>query len=140
MGAEVVAWLRSAPPKSVHLYGGETTVKFATNETGVLSRGVSRPRRGGGRNHELGLSALTALGEGEVVLALASDGRDNSDYAGAIVDVPLRQLAEAKDLAPETYLARHDSIGFFEAMGEGQLVTGQTGSNVSDLLIAVKFK
>ncbi len=132
VGQEVATSLRSAPPKTVHLYGGETTVKFAADETGVLSRG--------GRNHELGLSALTALGEGEVVLTLASDGHDNSDYAGVVVDRPLRQLAESKDLAPETYLARHDSIGFFEAVGEGQVETGSTGSNVSDLLIAVKFK
>ncbi len=133
VGRETVASLRSAGGKTVHLYGGETTVKFDASE-------MSSTKSCGGRNHELALAALGEVSDGEVVLALASDGHDNSDYAGAFADAPLRATAEAKGVSIESYLNHHDSIGFFQTLGEGELVTEGTGSNVSDLLIAVKFK
>lgn len=132
VGRALITSLRSAGAKTVQLYGGETTVRFKVTADQIASRG--------GRNHELGLSALGQLIDGEMVLALNSDGRDNSDYAGVIVDWPLRQLLVQKKLETEVFLQRYDSIGFFEVLGDGQIVTGSTGSNVSDLLIAIKFK
>jgi glycerate 2-kinase len=37
----------------------------------------------------------------------------------------------------EDYLDRHDSYRFFEQLGQA-IITGATGTNVADLLIALK--
>ena len=77
------------------------------------------------------------LKEREVVLALASDGRDNSDIAGAICDIMTRDVALRKNLDIEAYLADNNEYPFFQAVGD-YILTGDTGSNVSDLIIAIK--
>ncbi|OHA01634.1 MAG: hypothetical protein A3C12_00855 [Candidatus Sungbacteria bacterium RIFCSPHIGHO2_02_FULL_49_20] len=123
-GKTIVEDLHSAPPKSALLYGGETTVTV---------RGHGK----GGRNMELALSALRFLKEREAVLALASDGRDNSDIAGAICDIMTRENAVRQNLNIEKYLADNNEYPFFQAVGD-YLLTGDTGSNVSDLIIAIK--
>lgn len=120
----VVEELHAAPPKSALLYGGETTVTV---------RGHGK----GGRNMELALAVLRSLKENELVLALASDGRDNSDIAGAICDIMTRENAAKQNLDIEKYLADNNEYPFFQAVGD-YLLTGDTGSNVSDLIIAIK--
>lgn len=120
----VVEELHAAPPKSALLYGGETTVT-------VKGKGK------GGRNLEFALSALRLMQSGEVVMAVASDGRDNSDFAGAICDTITKEKAATKNLDLETYLNENNEYPFFEAIGD-YLMTGDTGSNVSDLVIALK--
>jgi glycerate 2-kinase len=125
VGEDIIKELRRASKGTVLLYGGETTVT------------IRRQGGKGGRNQELALSALRFVGEGEVVLALATDGRDNTDMAGAICDKITKEKAEAKNLRPEEYLENHNSYEFFAALGE-QVSTGPTGSNVSDLIIAIK--
>ena len=86
---------------------------------------------------ELALSALRFLKEREVVLALASDGRDNSDIAGAICDIMTRAGAAEHNLDIEKYLDDNNEYPFFKKVGD-YLLTGDTGSNVSDLIIAIK--
>jgi glycerate-2-kinase len=120
----VVSELRESPPGAVLLYGGESTVTV-------------RGRGRGGRNAELALAALPLLGPGECVLALASDGRDNSDFAGAVADLAAAERAAALGLDPAAALANHDSYGFFERTGDA-LVSGATGANVADLVLALK--
>lgn len=127
-GENLAQALRGAAPHSVQLYGGETTVSF----------GSLGPAGRGGRNQEVALAALGRLAPSEVVLALASDGRDNGDYAGALADERSLTAAAEKNLSLTDYLTGHDATTFFEQIG-GLLETGPTGSNVADLLIALKW-
>ncbi|MBI5457327.1 DUF4147 domain-containing protein [Candidatus Kaiserbacteria bacterium] len=85
----------------------------------------------GGRCQFLAMEALRALGPDDVFVAAASDGSDNSDEAGAIVDGGTIQRIEEKkiDLAP--YRARLDTIPVFEATGD-EILTGRLDANVSD--------
>lgn len=124
IGKEIAENLNTITQKKALLYGGETTVT------------VKKSGRGG-RNQELALAALPALKEGEAVLVLASDGRDNGEYAGAIVDSETNKKASALNLAPVEFLENNQSTDFFEKTGDF-LMTGDTGSNVSDLVIAIK--
>ena len=77
-GRKIADNLHQVGPKNILLYGGETTVT-------VKKKGK------GGRNMELALSALRFLKDDELILALASDGRDNTDFAGAICDKITRE-------------------------------------------------
>ncbi len=147
VGHAVVEKLRDAPAKTVLLYAGESTVTLVPLETrtpGVLagSTPASLTGRGeqygkGGRNQEMALAALNELREGELILPFASDGRDNTDCAGAIGDDVTRAHVFAHNLSIEEYLDAHKAYDFFAATGDS-IVTGYTGSNVSDLIIAMK--
>ncbi len=122
---DIVSRLHGEPEKAVLLFGGETTV--ASGE----ARGV------GGRNQEVALAGLAGIKSGELLIACASDGRDNTDAAGALCDTDVAMSADIHGMSPEDFLARHDSYAFFKATG-GHIITGDTGSNVSDLIIALK--
>lgn len=131
---QIIETLHTMPPKTVLLYAGESTVTFdshSDSDTGGLES------RKGGRNQEMALAALPILLPDELLLPFASDGRDNTDHAGAIADITTNKHSQKQNIAPEEYLARHQSYDFFTATGDA-LVTGYTGSNVSDLIIAIK--
>jgi hydroxypyruvate reductase len=121
---QVARDLHAAPSGTALLYGGETTVTV---------RGAGR----GGRNLELALAALDALGDDELVLTLATDGRDNGDLAGAIADAVTRRDAQRAGADPATFLAANDSYGFFARVPHA-LETGPTGANVADLIVALR--
>ncbi len=91
----------------------------------------------GGRNQEMALALLEDIRAGELVLPFASDGHDNSDHAGAIADTDTCAHAQAQGLSSAEYLDAHRSYDFFKTTGDA-LLTGYTGSNVSDLIIALK--
>lgn len=116
--------LHNAPLRTVWLYGGETTVT------------ITGPGKGG-RNEEFALGALVHGHDDELYLSLASDGRDNTDFAGGIADQVTRTHAQDANLKPEDYLYTNDSYAFFHSLQQG-VVTGYTGSNVADLVIAMK--
>lgn len=122
--ARVVRELRAAPPGTAHLYGGETTVTV-------------RGRGRGGRNLELALAALPEVHDDELVLTLASDGRDNGELAGAIADAVTRRDARRAGADPAAHLVANDSYGFFARVPHA-LDTGSTGANVADLVVAVR--
>lgn len=124
VGRSIAESLHTAEGKSVLLYGGETTVTV---------KGHGR----GGRNLELGLSALRDTKDGELVLSIASDGRDNGEFAGVICDTITKEAIAKSGLAIETVLQENDEYPLFEKIGS-YLLTGDTGSNVSDLVIALK--
>ncbi|MEK7622047.1 MAG: DUF4147 domain-containing protein [Patescibacteria group bacterium] len=128
IGEAIAKELALALPGNVYLYGGETTVTI---------HGVGRGN--GGRNQELILGALSYLSPGEVILALASDGVDNSEYAGALCDTMTSEQAKIANMLPERFLEQNDSTTFFTAVGD-YLRVGYTGANVSDLIIALKLK
>ncbi len=116
--------LHKAPRKTVFLYGGETTVTI---------RGHGR----GGRNLELALSAMREIKSGELIMTVASDGLDNGPFAGAICDTITKKAIDDGDFDLEGALDENSEYPLFEEVGH-YLMTGDTGSNVSDLVIALK--
>ena len=126
VGEEIVHELSRCGRREILLYGGETTVRLAN------------PNGKGGRNMDLVLSALRRIGEGQVIASIASDGRDNSDFGGAICDKITGDRARKLNLNPEVFLDRNTSYEFFDKVGD-YLLLGDTGSNVSDLVVALNF-
>jgi glycerate-2-kinase len=123
---ELVHAIRMEKPRTVHLYGGETTVT------------ITGPGQGG-RNEEMSLAALPIIEEDELLVSLASDGRDNTDFAGGIADKYTKGKAEDAKLKPEDYLFTNDSFSFFHTLQQG-IITGYTGANVADLVIVIKHE
>lgn len=104
--------------RGVILSGGETTVTLPPHAQGR-----------GGRNGEYLLGFVAALDRPNGISALAcdTDGIDGSgDNAGAIFS-----WEADPSLDPLTFLARHDSYGFFDAL-KGLVLTGPTHTNVND--------
>lgn len=124
MGLKIVKELHGAPKKTAFLYGGETTVRVT---------GHGR----GGRNLELALAALHEVREGELIMPVASDGRDNGKFGGAICDTITVEATRALKVDSTPYLRENNEYPFFEKVGH-YIMTGDTGSNVSDLVISMK--
>jgi glycerate 2-kinase len=110
---------------------GEAVI--AAGETTVTVKGNGR----GGRSQELALGALGDIREGGVVISCASDGRDNGPAAGALADALVARTAARLKLDPRRALSKNDSFPFFEKAG-GLIITGQTGINVSDLMLSLR--
>jgi glycerate 2-kinase len=111
-------------PPACLLFGGETTVQV---------KGSGR----GGRNQELALAALKAIGNHDSIalLAAGTDGIDgNTEDAGAVADAMGYLAAQQRGLAIDNYLDNNDANGFFQATG-GLMTTGPTGTNVMDIVI-----
>jgi glycerate-2-kinase len=123
-GEKIALDIGRAESKSVILYGGETTVTIKNDGKG-------------GRNLEVALGALGEIGGNELVLSFDSDGHDNTDFAGALCDKMTSEKAAKLGLEPEEFLKDNDSYEFFRKVGD-YILTGDTGSNVSDLIIAIK--
>ncbi|KKT86499.1 MAG: hypothetical protein UX26_C0005G0008 [Parcubacteria group bacterium GW2011_GWC1_45_9] len=115
--------LLSAKDKKHNLFlaGGEMKIQ-------VKGRGK------GGRNQHAALAALENVKDNEVFVCFASDGIDNTEFAGAIADKQSRQKAKTLGLSAKKYLKNNDSFTFFKKTGD-YLETGFTGTNVSDLIV-----
>lgn len=124
VGINLTKELAGAAPKTVLLYGGETTVT------------IRHPGKGG-RCQELGLSALPTLPNNAILIPFASDGKDNTDIAGPICDALTLQHAHDHSLDITQHLEENNSYAFFTITGD-VLITGSTGSNVSDLIVGIK--
>src|SRR5579863_474707 len=125
---EAIAHALHAALAGVHVWGGETTVTLPEHP------GL------GGRNQHLALAAARVLvGHGDAaLLAAGTDGSDGaSDDAGALVDGGSVQRGVDAGYDAADCLKRADSGHFLEASGD-LVYTGPTGSNVMDLIIAVK--
>jgi glycerate 2-kinase len=123
-----VAALDAAPghgPVAV-VAGGETTVR------------VVRGGRGG-RSQHLALAAARALtGRPGVLLAAGTDGIDGpTDAAGACVDGGTVARARARGFDAVVALAATDSNPLLAATGD-LVRTGPTGTNVADLVVALR--
>jgi glycerate 2-kinase len=126
-GRAIVGYLADKSP-SVYIWGGEPTVRLPTN-----------PGRGG-RCQSLALSAAQAMRRQErlVLLAAGTDGTDGpGGAAGAMVDLETVPRGNAQGLNARHCLDAADAGRFLEASGD-LLVTGPTGTNVTDLVIALK--
>jgi hydroxypyruvate reductase len=127
-GARLARELIHGSP-GVHLWGGETTVKLP-----------NYPGRGG-RNQHLALSAALAL-EGQVGITLLAAGTDGTDGAtqdaGACVDGGTAAVIRARGIDPFEALSRADS-GTALAAVDALIRTGPTGTNVMDVVLALKI-
>ncbi|MDD4874044.1 MAG: DUF4147 domain-containing protein [Dehalococcoidales bacterium] len=112
---------------NVHLIGGETTIKLPT----FAGKG--------GRNQHYAAVSMKAMAAypGEwVVASIGSDGSDFlSDVAGAIIDQNSIDIARAKEIDVESYIERCDSNTLFELIGNSLIITGDTGTNVGDIMV-----
>lgn len=133
---EAAAWGRELADLARNLAGAGPVCLLAGGETTV----TLGPNPGkGGRNQELVLAAMLALGDagmaGVCVLSGGTDGEDGpTDAAGAVATLDtLRAMA---GLDPRAALARHDTYPLLDAAG-GLLRTGLTGTNVMDLQVVL---
>lgn len=106
------------------LFGGEPTLKVTGNGEG-------------GRNQHLALLFAKLISDQHKITFLSA-GTDGSDgptlAAGAIVDTHTMELALSRNINPNEYLSEFDSYNFFKKVG-GQIITGQTMTNVMDLMV-----
>jgi hydroxypyruvate reductase len=87
----------------------------------------------GGRCCEFLLALAVELGDpGLWAIAADTDGIDGSeDNAGAVLTPDALQRASTLNISGKDLLERHDSYGFFSALGN-LIVTGPTRTNVND--------
>lgn len=119
----------------VAVWGGETVVAISNGNVGR-----------GGRCQELALACAQSLHEGGeiadgiTVLAAGTDGRDGpTDAAGAMIDARTWSRIAAAGRDPGRDLANHDAYSALKAAGD-LLVTGATGTNVNDVVIAANWR
>jgi len=117
---------KTIKPGEALIAAGETTVK-------VIGKGK------GGRNQEVVLGALNYLKNNTLILSSSSDGRDNSDVAGAFGDEDVLKIAGKNKLSVKKYLDNNDSFNFFTRTSS-QIITGITGINVADFVIVLRGK
>ena len=113
----------------VHVWASETTV--------TLPKSPGR----GGRCQSLALAAAMQISghAGVWILAAGTDGTDGPGAdAGAIVDPETVARGVAAGLDPEFSLCAADAGTFLEASGD-LVHTGPTGTNVLDLVVALKL-
>lgn len=130
--AQAVAAAHAA--EAVRRRGAAPLVMLSGGELTVTHRGAGRGAGSGGPNAEYVLAAALALdgAEGIHVLACDTDGVDGAaEIAGAIATPDTLGRARAAGIDPADALARHDSHGFFDALGD-TVVTGPTLTNVND--------
>jgi glycerate 2-kinase len=126
-GRQIVEDLSLRPP-GLYLWGGEPTVRLP-----------ARPGRGG-RCQSLALAAALAMRRGEplVLLAAGTDGTDGpGDAAGAVVDPETVSRGTARGLNAQRCLENADA-GTFLAASDDLVITGPTGTNVTDIVLALK--
>ena len=114
---------------TLFIWGGETTV--------ILPENAGK----GGRNHHLALSAAIEMQglENACLLAVGTDGSDGMTTAtGAVVDNQTVVKGVSKGLDAVDYLKRADSNSYFQKTDE-LIITGATGTNVMDLVFAIKY-
>lgn len=98
----------------------------------------------GGRNQEMLLSFLDYIKDKEiksnfVVVAANLDGIEgNSEAMGALIDKNLKKRIQKEDIDTGKYLYNNNSNGFFKR-ASNEIITGPTGINVNDILIALIY-
>lgn len=131
-GRAIARAVLAAPSGTCLLLGGETTVRLP-------------PDHGrGGRNQQLALAAAQVFHDAGrdappvLLLAAGTDGRDGpTDAAGAIVDNSSWSAIQNAGLDPKACLTACDAYSALAAAG-ALLRTGPTGTNVADVIIALR--
>jgi len=114
------------------------TVVLAAGEPSIV---VKNSKGKGGRNLHMGLQAIKdkLVDDNSLFISFASDGKDNTDVAGAIVDKNTIEKLKKLNIDVNDYLKRFDSYSVFQKSGD-VIITGPTGANVSDLMILLTKK
>jgi len=112
---------------NVVLIGGETTPKLPATAGK------------GGRNQHYAAVSMLAMKEYAGEWVVVSVGTDGSDFlpgvAGGIVDNNSLGNARAKGIDVKSYLDRYDSNTLLRKIGGSLIVTGNTGTNVGDVIV-----
>ncbi len=129
-GREIASAILREQPGTCLIYGGEPTVT------------IHGPGKGG-RNQELALAAALAFGQHPespaCLVALGTDGTDGpTDAAGALTFPDTLTRAAALKLDASACLDANDSYHFFAPLGN-LIMTGPTGTNVADVVIALRL-
>jgi len=115
------------------LAGGETVVK--------LGKALRQAQGKGGRNQEAVLGMIYKFKnlniKNSVVLSIASDGRDNTEAAGAIGDFLTLEKAKKAKLNLKKFLKNHDSFNFFKETGD-LVYADKKSFNVADLMLVLR--
>lgn len=115
------------PGATAVILGGESTVELP-----------AEPGKGG-RNQHYALVSLEAMARYKGEWLLAAAATDGSDYigeaAGALVDETTAGKAIRLGLDASSAVNRFDSYSFFNAVGACLLITGDTGTNVADIML-----
>ncbi|KKW08482.1 MAG: Glycerate 2-kinase [Candidatus Kaiserbacteria bacterium GW2011_GWA2_49_19] len=125
------------PIKLLERMRRELGKKTAVIAGGEPSFAINRKGGKGGRCQYVAMQALKDIKDGEVMLAIATDGMDNSDSAGAMTDIDTIKKAKQKNLSIEKSIESLNTYGFLESVGN-MLYTGATDANVSDLFLLLK--
>ncbi len=111
----------------VHIWGGEPSVELPKS-----------PGRGGRNQHLALLVAEKISNKPYIFLSAGTDGTDGvTDDAGAIVDGETIKKGNHAGLSSQDFISRADSGTYLEKVN-AILHTGPTGTNVMDLIIAIK--
>ncbi len=131
----------SVCPGEAAMAGGETTVTLKKskikNQKSKLQ--IKNQKLGkGGRNMEAVLSIITnnLITNNLIILSIASDGRDNTEAAGAIGDILTLKKAQKLKLNPREFLNNHNSFNFFKKTGD-LIFTKKNSFNVADLMLVL---
>ncbi len=109
------------------ILGGETTPKLPA----IAGKG--------GRNQHYAAESMVAMAEYPGQWLVVSTGTDGSDFlpdvAGAIVDKGSLDKAKEKGIDIKSYLKRYDSNALLDQIGHCLIITGDTGTNVGDVIL-----
>jgi glycerate-2-kinase len=109
------------------LIGGETTPK------------LPKYAGEGGRNQHYAAISMIAMQSYPGDWLVASAGTDGSDYLpdvdGAMVDNNTLLRAKSHGINVQAYIDRFDSNTLFKKIGGSLIITGNTGTNVSDVML-----
>lgn len=128
IGKEVAQLATQIRPRECWILDSATTVTLKGNGLG-------------GRNQEIALSAALHMPTDSncLIATYATDGDDGpTSAAGAIVTSQTLHLAHAKGLDAAAYLDNNDSYTFFNQLDDHLIVTGQTATNVNDLIFVLR--
>jgi len=130
VGRDMAQLARNTKPNQCLILGGETTVTLQGD-------GV------GGRNQELALAAAIPLSGAKhlLIATYATDGDDGpTPAAGAQVTGDTVRLAHQAGISAADALSKNDSYTFFSQLPDHHIITGQTGTNVNDLVFILNRK
>lgn len=116
-----------AEENSVVIFGGETKLVVPENCSGK-----------GGRNDFLSLFMSEHLKDNQIFVSMASDGHDNTDAAGGIVDGQTSEEIKSLGIDLEKHKVCLDSYPVLEKVNK-LFFTGYIESNVSDLMFLLTF-
>ena len=114
--------------QGVHIWGGETSLILPEN-----------PGRGGRNQHLAAVAALEIAGKDNIVfLAAGTDGTDGpTPDAGGLVDGETVAKGQSQDLDIHEFIKAANVGNYLEKTGD-LVTTGPTGTNVMDLVVALK--